>query len=164
MGELEIISKSSINKTERQRRMTLLKNMLYLAGAYDWQILLNVYAAVLGRIERGMDGWASDFSQLTQVVLAQESQKRKQNLSKSKHSLPPHHHGPSQSKFTSQTKEWAYFYSAYQRNACTEMADHQGQYKGKMVKLQHICVKCWLKDQTNYSHPENSPECPLFRK
>lgn len=154
-GELEIINNISKSKTEKAGRNKLLQSLLYLAGSYEWSAILNVYAAVLGRIERGLENWGGNFSQLTQMVLTQEGNKRLFGKGpKSKFDQP--RGGPP-------NKEWIYFCSKFQRNACPELSDHQGTFKGKPVRFFHICAKCWQRDQIKKPHPESSPECPFHK-
>ena len=53
-GEIEIILSEKTSSTERKSRLLLLRKILYYANVYEWQGLLNFYAAWLRRIESGL--------------------------------------------------------------------------------------------------------------
>ena len=58
-GELEILM-TNISKSEFKGRRRFLKKIVYFASLYDWNRLLQYYAAWLRRIEMGMDSWHAD--------------------------------------------------------------------------------------------------------
>ena len=43
-------------------RLDLLENILYLAGYYEWQGILQLFATIINQIEMGAKDWDSDFS------------------------------------------------------------------------------------------------------
>ena len=64
-GELEIITCAStrISNTERNSRMCLLKTICYVHKYADWDIVRDIYASILNKIEQGLLSWDnSDFS------------------------------------------------------------------------------------------------------
>lgn len=164
-GELEIIQGVPAHSQEQAGRTDLLQKLLYLSGAYDWSIILNVYAAVVGRIERGLQNWGNDFSQIIQMVLAQESGRKGATKYKlnSKINSAEHFKIPGVTSASGSSSEWVYFCSKFQRNSCGETNDHAGTFRGKSVRYQHICAKCWQKDKIKRAHPESSSDCPNFR-
>ena len=68
-GELNIIDRHDISPVEKRGRTDLLKNILYLAGYYEWRGILNFYATIINQIELGIKGWESDFSEERSLVL-----------------------------------------------------------------------------------------------
>ena len=68
-GELEIITGDTVSAVEKEGRLTLLKDLTYIAGSHGWQTAKNVYSAVLRRIELGTLQWDRDFSAIKQAVL-----------------------------------------------------------------------------------------------
>ena len=161
-GELEIIQDSNLKKREKKGRIELMQELLYLAGSYEWNIILKIYAAVVGRIERGLASWASDFSQVIQMVATQEVHRRPTPFLKPK-PKPSQEYSRPPSNTTMPQTDWAYFCPKFQKNACNEIEDHTGNFKGKTVKFQHICAKCWQRDKAKRPHPESAAECPHLR-
>ncbi len=68
--ELEIVLRDSIDRTERQGRLMLLKKIMYYSNLYRWQGLLFFYAAWLHKIEFGQTTWANYPSSIEVPVLA----------------------------------------------------------------------------------------------
>ena len=58
-GELNIIDRHDIPLVEKRGRTDLLKNILYLAGYYEWRGILQFYATIINQIELGIKGWES---------------------------------------------------------------------------------------------------------
>ena len=56
-GELNIIDRPDISSIEMRGRLNLLKNIMYLAGFYEWRGILQFYATIINQIEMGMKGW-----------------------------------------------------------------------------------------------------------
>lgn len=163
-GELEIINSAELDRKEKAGRFKLLQNLLYLAGSYEWSVILQVYAAIVGRIERGLESWQGEFTQIIQMVLAQESHKKPIRGPRPYKSIQGHDFNAGGSApNTALTRDWAYFSSKFQRNACPELKEHQGNFKGKPVVFQHICAKCWQTDRAKRFHPESAPECPHYK-
>ena len=68
-GELNIIDRPDISHIEMRGRLDLLKNILYLAGYYEWRGILQFYATIINQIEMGVKDWDSDFSEEGSLVL-----------------------------------------------------------------------------------------------
>lgn len=59
-GELEIITRPHIHKSERNGRLAMLKKISYLNGLYEWKVCLDLYAAWLRSIELGLRSWGNN--------------------------------------------------------------------------------------------------------
>ena len=68
-GELNIIDTENISRSEKRGRMKILKDILFLAGCYEWKGILDFYAAIINQIEMGVKTWESSFLEERQLVL-----------------------------------------------------------------------------------------------
>ena len=161
-GEMEIIMDPCTPKIERQGRLSLLRDLSYQrANNADIETIRNIYGSVLRKIEVGRANWGSNFESLQSQVLAQK-------MTKSKGS----HHQDKTQNFGTQKKSQktvknldgkTLFCRDYQRNRCTHSdTPHRAEIKGQAVWVHHMCATCWLKEQVQRAHPENSASCQYF--
>ena len=68
-GEINIIDRHNISMVERNGRMQLLKQILYLAGYYEWRGILQYYATIIHHIEMGIKAWDLDVTEEWSLVL-----------------------------------------------------------------------------------------------
>ena len=74
-GELEIITSPNLKPDERNGRLHLLKELVYLSKGYNWDIIRNVYASILSKIEVRMlswSQWGSEFMHHIQFALVRQ--------------------------------------------------------------------------------------------
>lgn len=69
-GKLEIISDPTISSNEREGRLRLLKEVVYISYSFDWKAVRKMYAAVLRRIKMAELDWNSDFNMVQTSVLS----------------------------------------------------------------------------------------------
>ena len=69
VGKLEIITSSNISEIEQSSRLLLLKTLMYYAGNYTWSSILDLYAAILQKIELGKAQWGDSFERLEHMIL-----------------------------------------------------------------------------------------------
>ena len=62
-GEIYIIKRHNISMVERNGRMQLLKQILYLAGYYEWRGILQFYTTIIHQIEMGIKAWDWEFTE-----------------------------------------------------------------------------------------------------
>jgi hypothetical protein len=159
-GELEIVTSSQTTELEKKGRLALLKQLAYLLGVYEWTLLRNVYIAIIRKIEIGHMNWGSDFNPEIQWMITKlgsglvgnkgVKSRVKQSTAKDAESV-----GGSQS-----VSDKVWFCREFQRNKCLYQEPHTGSIGGRLVVLQHICAKCWIKGRTKAGHPESARECP----
>lgn len=138
-GEIEIILSEKTSSTERKNRLLLLRKILYYANVYDWQGLLNFYAAWLRRIESGLSKWGDDPTVIEIPMLARHVLK----------------------KSAEKTSDAIFWCPDYNNGKCSVSAkSHQKMIKNRSRTVQHICSTCWRKDRKQLSHPETSSACP----
>ncbi len=69
VGELEVISSGEMSEYEKAARITILKDVLFNAGVYDWAAVKMLYVAILTEVESGTRQWGDSISRLEQQVL-----------------------------------------------------------------------------------------------
>lgn len=156
-GELEIIRNCKISKAEREGRLALLNKICYYASEFDWQVLLNFYAAWVKLIEKGENKWGDDTCLLeVRMLIGKKTTNRFSKFAGNKFS--------STDKFLSSgsnldKKTW--YCPLYQRNKCNVRKEsHKFDIGGTERTVFHICATCLRKDGTKLSHPECSSACP----
>ena len=156
-GELEIISEDGLPESERIGRMKLLKKIIYFSNTYSFEGLKEFYAAWVREIEMGLKTWLDSTHELESAVLGKHVKPQKSFGFKSGFKKDTH---PSSKQNQSSDEEKIWFCSLYQKNKCSNRANHMVVYKGKMRRAMHICATCWLKDKQKLEHPESSTACP----
>ena len=136
--------------SERDHRISHLKELMYLSTKFTWRSVLNYHGACLMEIERGHLSWGDSFLILQSTTLAGSTLNAHNGNSGNRTGGPP-----------GQPKgEGTIFCKNYQRGTCQQSRDHFGLFYGENRLLKHICAKCWLKDRKCESHPETSDDCP----
>lgn len=161
LGELEILSGGSISKIEKEGRERLLKRILYHSGHFDWQCMLDLYAAVIKKIESGERSWAADFTDLEHMILTMRPKTISSGNSVFKSGGSASGLGFESRKFADDKQDRVLFCNKFQRGECTYVEPHLTLIKGKQVIVQHICASCWLKEKRKCFHAEKSEKCPL---
>ena len=158
-GEINIIDRHNISMVERNGRMQLLKQILYLAGYYEWRGILQFYATIIHQIEMGIKAWDSDFTEERSLVLlpyALASRTTERQASVGKRST-----SSSGKSFDSSDRPW--FCRSYQKGDCNKSAPHRGYIQGRgSVTVSHFCAKCFIVDKKQLQHPEFSETCPHY--
>jgi hypothetical protein len=72
-GELEIATSQDIQEGERAGRLRLLKQLAYLNGAHQWDIIKKIYVAIVRKIELGSLHWGSCFLNDIQWILTKHT-------------------------------------------------------------------------------------------
>ena len=138
-GEIEIILSEKTSSLERKNRLLLLRKILYYANVYEWQGLLNFYAAWSRRIESGLSKWGDDPTIIEIPMLARHVLKK--SAEKTSHAI--------------------FWCLDYNNGKCSVSAkSHQKMIKNRSRTVQHICSTCLRKDRKQLSHPETSSACP----
>ena len=156
-GELEIISEDGLPESERIGRTKLLKKIVYFSNTYDFEGLKEFYAAWVREIEMGLKTWLDSTHELESAVLSKHVKPHKYFANKTSFKKDTR---PSSKSNPSSDDEKIWFCSLYQKNKCSNRANHMVVYKGKMRMAMHICATCWLKDKQKLEHPESSTACP----
>lgn len=153
VGELEVISRDGISKSERNGRLTFLKKFLYYSSTYEFKGLKAFYAAWLREIELGNKTWDDDPHQIETAILTKHIRPQQKNAQYANKK-------DSAKSSSEKVSEKVWFCNLYQRNKCQHKNSHIAVIKGEARMCQHICATCWLKDKTKLVHPESSSSCP----
>ena len=121
VGELSILESDEFSDKKRGKRLSHLKDVMYLATKYQWQHVLNFHASCLLEIERGVKKWGSNFDKLQSTTLAggllqqsHVSNGGERNIG----STRGQNGGPLYCKY-------------FQRGTCNQRGDHMGQFNGE---------------------------------
>ncbi len=148
-GELEIISSDRIPQLERVARTHLLKRLTYMHRSVEWEVIRDIYIAILNQIETGLLEWGqynTTFQGEIQWLVT------KQSVDKSK---------PRKSQ-SNKAKSDIFFCRRYNAGTCSETKDHPGTARdGRKIWWKHICGTCFVKRKEQNPHREFTAECPL---
>jgi hypothetical protein len=154
-GELEIIKAGGLDKVEKDGRLTLLLQIVYYNGIYEWSALLNLYAALLRKIELRQASWKTvenDIKSLEVPILARSV--KKGNFSSS-------NAGPREKTSSRPVRpDQVWYCNDFNRGNCSQSGSHAGEMFGQKVKLHHICARCWRDDRAKRFHQNGSKTCP----
>ena len=157
-GELELLSSYRISPDEHEGRIRLLKQLMQLSQAYEWQVIMKLYTEVVSQIEQGLIVWGSSFEATLHWALAQhnnnhgDSGNSKQNARTS---------GGRQPSKKSSSKSRPTYCKEYQTNACPSTDDkHWGMVNGERMMVEHICAACLMRKKEVAHHNEMSGDCP----
>jgi hypothetical protein len=138
--ELEIATSQDIQQGERAGRLRLLKNLAYLNGAHQWDIIKKIYVAIVRKIELGSLHWGSCFLNDIQWILTN-------------HTVTSHPQPSRQTTITqAQPRNSPLYCLEFNRGACSFKEAHFGIIRGKQEWLQHICSRCIRKDKQQAAH------------
>ena len=125
-GELEIIG-MNMGSADSKGRLELLKHLAYILGVYEWNVVQNVYVAIVRKIELGILTWRDSFHSQIQWLLA------KQQLAITAGS------GKKLMGKTSRKDKTTNFYCPeFQKGTCEHAESHSGAFAGRQVLLQHV--------------------------
>ena len=140
-GELEIITSPDISDRERSGRLQLLKQLTYLNGVHQWEILRNIYLSVVRKIELGSLHWGSGFMHDIQWVLT-------------KHTVTQPARPGRTPKTASSTNDNRNLYCLeYNKGKCTFREGHYSNISGKQEWVKHFCSSCYRKRGIIAEHP-----------
>jgi hypothetical protein len=151
VGELSILEGEDCSDRERVKRLSHLKDIMYLGTKYQWKYVLNYHAACLLEVERGVKKWGSKFERLQSTTLAGGLLQQ----GSGSNGGGRFNNGGQQGR-----NEGAVYCKYYQRGTCNQPNDHMGQFNGENRLLKHMCARCYVKNRKVESHPESYDSCP----
>ncbi len=134
-GEVEIIS-TTLDGEERKGCELMLQKMLYHAGKFDWNYVLDLYAAVIKSIEFGAKSWGDNFQELEHMILgmrpyaSQVDRTSRGYMGECKQS---------QTQQGNKTHK-VMFCAGYQTGDCKEAEVHQSYVYNRLFTVRHFCV------------------------
>jgi len=157
-GELELLSSYRISPDEHEGRIRLLKQLMQLSQAYEWQAIKMLYTEVVSQIEQGLIVWGSSFEATLHWALAQYNNNHSDNGGNRQNARAP---SGKQSNRKSSSKSRPTYCKEYQTNACSSSDDkHWGMVNGERMMVEHICAACLMRRKEVAHHNEMSGDCP----
>lgn len=168
-GELEICTLPEISRKERNTRMQILKLLTYFRNTLPQNIIIEVYKAVILKVEKGLFTWSSQLAGKVEKILdravsrnktkgiektraKEEGQNNNRNNLKEQNKREPGLH-------TTQGDKIIYCLE-FNKNKCSKEQSHEGKFAGKDVWKHHICRVCLITDKEKRAHPEGDEACP----
>lgn len=165
-GELEICTLGEVSKKEKSTRLQILKLLAYFANLLPQSIILDVYKAVILKVEKGLFGWSRELVQKTENMLdraVSKSKFRKEENKKDKEQADKTVNKDKAKKETGlplRNGERVIYCLEFNKNKCEKDCSHEGKFAGKDVFKQHICRVCLMTDKEKRNHAEGDHQCP----
>lgn len=166
-GELEICTMTDISKQEKNSRLNILKLLAYFANSLPQSAILDVYKAVILKVEKGLFAWSSELvskveSMLDRAVSRMRTSKGTKSDSTNKENGENAKNKKELGILTKQGEKIIYCLD-YNRGQCDKTSSHKGKFAGKEVVKQHVCKVCLATDKEQRSHKEGDEVCPNKR-
>ena len=143
-GECKTMLNSN-DPNEVRGRLNLLIRISYLKQkGFTWPNLRELYAAIVGHIERHESTWISDWRDIEDMVLDTVRQG-----------------DPTSGAATRQKKTEVWFCRNFNRQeGCQLPSPHEANVGKRRRQVRHICAKCWSVDHEARNHGEHETCCP----
>lgn len=160
-GELEICTLPDIAKTEKRTRLKILKLMAYFSNTLPQKNIMEIYKAVILKVEKGQFRWSGELiskveSMLDRAVsknrLKKDMDRRETTQEKAK--------TKKDNGVQVKSGEKVIYCLDYNKRKCDKDHAHEGKFAGREVWKQHICRICLTVDKEKRSHPEGDENCP----
>lgn len=166
-GELEICTMTDIPKKEKMARLKILKLLAYFASLVPQKVLLEIYKAVILKIEKGIFTWSAEIVEKTENMLDRavsknKSESQKETETQRSNKLPDKNKDKARKEPGIQLKngDRVVYCADFNKNKCDKDNSHEGKFGGKEVIKLHVCRNCLIMDREKRSHPETDEKCP----
>ena len=148
-GELCIWEKPTLNKNELKARIYLVKKILKNEPKLGFEKAKEMYKMFLTRVEKGIVCWKRlaciDRIETEVILKCINIQERSNRFS----------------KIENKKKLDTVWCKDFNKGTCTLADNHEILFQGKMVKVNHICRKCFIRKKEKNRHREIDSTCPL---
>lgn len=166
-GELEICTICDISRKERTVRLKILKLLAYYASILPQLVLIDIYKAVILKVEKGLFKWSSELVKKTENMLDRAVSKNKLQKEMDNRKIEK---GATNEKTKDRNKkelglplksgERIVYCADFNRSRCDKEPVHEGKFAGKEVTKHHVCKTCLTLDKEKKFHAENEDKCP----
>ena len=147
-GELCIWDRPKTNRHEIKARRYLIKKMLKNEPKLGFEKSKEIYKTFLMRIEKGFVSWKNltDIDRIeTEIVLKCISFQEKGKLGRTEF----------------RKKSDTIWCKDFNKGTCNQVDNHEQTFQGKLVRVSHICRKCFSKKKEKNRHRETDSQCPF---
>lgn len=164
-GELEICTMKDLSKKEKNARLQILKLLAYFANILPQSALIDVYKAVILKIEKGLFIWSSEIVEKAENMLDRAVSKHKmqreietQKITRTTDKMKE----KPKKEFGIQLKngDKIVYCADFNKNKCDKDSNHEGKFSGRDVTKFHVCRTCLVIDKEKRFHPETDEKCP----
>lgn len=166
-GELEICTLPDIAKTEKQARLKILKLLAYFAQTLSQSSILEVYKAIILKVEKGLFVWSPELVQkaehmLDRAVSKNNWKKEKEKVHEASEIRSEKVEKRAKKEIGIQLKngEKVVYCLDFNKNKCDRDGSHEGKFGGKECIKHHICRACLNADKEKRFHAEVDEVCP----
>ena len=143
-----------MSNVEKQARVLHLGDLMNLATVYQWEAVLEFHGACLLALERDIIQWGDSFARLESVSIAGRFLTRSSSPTKASANRGKLRAGVS--------VDSSVYCAAFNRGVCTLQESHDGEFRGRAVKLLHVCSACLRYKGKQETHVSGSETCPLL--
>lgn len=164
-GELEICTLPDISKREKLARLKILKSLAYFSQTLNQSAILEVYKAVILKVEKGLFTWSPELVAKTEQMLdravsknnwKKEKERNKEHTEKEK----PEKRVKKELGIPLKNGDRIVYCADYNKNRCDKEPSHEGKFGGKDCVKHHVCRICLTNDKEKRYHPETDEKCP----
>lgn len=165
-GELEICTLGDISKKEKTARLQILKLLAYFSNMLPQTSILEVYKAVILKVEKGLFRWSDDIVKKAESMLdravskARFSTDKKERKKDEKGVIPEKERSKKEQGLPTKQGEKVVYCLDFNKNKCDKETSHEGRLGGKDVWKQHVCRQCLTVEKEKRNHAESDSTCP----
>lgn len=144
--------------------------MAYFASILPQKTLIEVYKAVILKIEKGLYHWSKGIVEKTESMLYRAVSKSKSQRSETQFRsdsstdkfMPEKNRDKNRKEPGIQTKtgDKVVYCAEFNKNKCEKESHHEGKFMGKDFMKMHICRQCLSVDKEKQFHSEKDDKCP----
>ncbi len=163
-GELGVMSRPNISRSELEGRRDLLKILMYHAGNYQWRAVKNLYSVIIDSIyiqkDRKWDNWDYDLARLETMMLMSYALPKGESVKSNNPKKEKSKSNSSNYKYDNdEVDNQTWYCTAYNKGNCKHNQPHNHFVAGKTRVVQHICATCHKKKEFA-NHREKTADCP----
>lgn len=169
-GELEICTMLDISRKEKMIRLKILKLLAYFAGIVAQSTIIEVYKAVILKVEKGIFSWSSELVEKMENMLDRAVSKSKisAEIEEQKKEKAVEKNANRENKEKVQKDpgiqlkngDTIVYCADYNKNKCEKSNPHDGKFMGREVMKYHVCNVCLTADKEKRFHRESEDKCP----
>lgn len=155
---------SEVPKIEKNTRLMILKLLAYFANWLPQKKLLDIYKAVILKVEKGIFKWSAELipkveSMLDRAVSTNRF-KKEEPRGNEKENTERKEKYKKELGIITKTGERVVYCLEFNKNKCERESSHEGKFAGKEVFKLHVCRACLSSDKEKRFHPEGDDKCP----
>lgn len=167
-GELEICTMVDISKREQSVRLKNLKLLAYFAQLLPQNSLLEVYKAIILKVEKGQYSWSEELTLKVENMLdravsknnaKRESERKVERDSGNKAGEKTDKKSKKEIGIALKNGEKIVYCADFNKGKCDKESSHEGKFSGRDVFKHHVCRNCLVIEKEKRTHSEMDDNC-----